>query len=1287
MENLLVPYQATLFIPGKSALVLAPHPDDEVFGCGGAIMRHVEQGIPVRVIVVSDGSHGVPAAERADYALQRQRESEAAAKVLGYGAPIFWPHRDREICYGEKLVQEILEVVNDTQADLIYAPSIWEMHPDHRAVGMATVEAVRRMGEAIRLALYEIGMPLRPNCLLDISNLAERKMMAMQCFVSQNEKQRYDLGIAALNRYRTYTLPAEVSAAEAYVLVSAEELANDALKLYHSERVRQKELGLPLDARDMPLVSVIIRSMDRPTLSDALDSVALQTYPNIEVIVVNAKGGRHSELNEKHFHIILRLVNQGKNGLSRVSAANTGLDNARGDWVLLLDDDDTIDPDHIHRLVHTAQTALARVVYTGVRVVDHHFHELYILDEEWDRSRLWQANFMPIHAVLFQRSLLLSGARFDEQFDVYEDWDFWAQLALTTPFTHIAGVSATYRLAGNSGLSHVSDSHFVQQARSLFYEKWRAQIPSNELAIAFARAEEARTLTSKLQDTENKLQMLDRDLQTSRSSLAKIKADLQGLQDAYAILERDRTALLASTSWRLTAPLRWLMTKLRKSGFLRRSIFRACRAIYHALPINSTLRIRLRSYALRSPMGRVLQKLWGGGLISGSKHSEMLSIDKEAVRAESHAALLKFLESNQKLKLPESSSPVVSILLVLYNQAGLTYRCLTALAEERSVTFETLIVDNASEDATALLLDRIEGAQIIRNHENEGFLLACNRAAKAASGEYLLFLNNDAVLLPGALSAAVTRMRNTPDAGAVGGKILLWSGKLQEAGSIIWQDGSCSGYGRGEDPDDSIFSHVRDVDYCSGAFLLTRRALFASMGQFDVDYIPAYYEESDYCARLWQAGYRVIYDPAVCIRHFEFASSDAKSDRAFALQKKNRSVFISKQPAFLQSQLTPSASNVLFARQRFKKGCRRILFIDDRLPRRDLGSGFPRALEFIKSLDQIGCFVTHYPLQFPHELWEEARKFLPETVEIAANRGAFGLQDFLEERQNFYHGIIVSRPHNMVVVNSIVSCHPEWFSGKMLVYDAEAMFSLREIVQAEVNGKPFSPEKSDLLIHEELAITKYANRIITVSQAEADHFVRYGKENVFVLGHALDIVEKTPGFQERAGYLFVGAMPSDSSPNADSLIWFLRHVWPIISAQGSAHLDIIGLCEAPAVLGFASDRVRIHGRVDSVSAFYASARLFIVPTRFAAGIPHKAHEAAAQGLPMVVTPLIASQLGWQDEIAVGDSAISFAKACLALYNDSALWTAKRLSALQAVERDCNRQRFQQTVESILAEQD
>src|SRR5690606_21592599 len=113
-------------------------------------------------------------------------------------------------------VQRRIAAVHTHKGGLVYCPCVLEMHPDHRAVALAAVEAVRRLGADLRLAQYEIGVPLRPNVLLDISGTAARKQAAMECFASQLARQRYDLDITALNRYRTYTLPATVTAAEAY---------------------------------------------------------------------------------------------------------------------------------------------------------------------------------------------------------------------------------------------------------------------------------------------------------------------------------------------------------------------------------------------------------------------------------------------------------------------------------------------------------------------------------------------------------------------------------------------------------------------------------------------------------------------------------------------------------------------------------------------------------------------------------------------------------------------------------------------------------------------------------------------------------------------------------------------------------------------------------------------------------------------------------------------------------------------------------------------------------------
>lgn len=215
-ESDFVPYSACAILPAQAALVLAPHPDDEVFGCGGAIARHVSAGVSVSVVVLTDGAlYGD--------ATVRQLECGQAAKVLGYGAPEFWNYPDRGLVCCDALVQRLVEKIAKMGADLVYAPSPWEVHPDHRQAHMLAVEAVRHSASNVRLALYEVGAPLRPNVLLDITALVETKKAAMCCFESQLKQQNYVAHMQALNRYRTFTLGHDVLSAEAYWLVSPQE--------------------------------------------------------------------------------------------------------------------------------------------------------------------------------------------------------------------------------------------------------------------------------------------------------------------------------------------------------------------------------------------------------------------------------------------------------------------------------------------------------------------------------------------------------------------------------------------------------------------------------------------------------------------------------------------------------------------------------------------------------------------------------------------------------------------------------------------------------------------------------------------------------------------------------------------------------------------------------------------------------------------------------------------------------------------------------------------------------
>ena len=184
---------------------------------------------------------------------------------------------------------------------------------------------------------------------------------------------------------------------------------------------------------------------------------------------------------------------------------------------------------------------------------------------------------------------------------------------------------------------------------------------------------------------------------------------------------------------------------------------------------------------------------------------------------------------------------------------------------------------------------------------------------------YLLFLNNDTEVQPGSVSAALETIEESESVGVVGGRLVFPDGRLQEAGSIIWNDGSCLGYGRGDSPWDAQYSYVRDVDYCSAAFLLTPRDLFLELGEFDDRYRPAYYEDVDYCVRVWKAGRRVVYNPLALVTHFEFGSASSVS-ASVAMQLERRAIFVDAHRDWLAAQAPPSAKGVLRARDRHGRG-------------------------------------------------------------------------------------------------------------------------------------------------------------------------------------------------------------------------------------------------------------------------------------------------------------------------------------------------------------------------------
>ena len=647
------------------------------------------------------------------------------------------------------------------------------------------------------------------------------------------------------------------------------------------------------------------------------------------------------------------------------------------------------------------------------------------------------------------------------------------------------------------------------------------------------------------------------------------------------------------------------------------------------------------------------------------------------------AELVNFIGAGAELRFVEDDQPIVSVVLVLHNRAELTLRCLKRLRERLSVPFELVIVDNGSTDDTEVVLRRLCGVTVLPQSNNLGFLRACNLAAQTARGTYLLFLNNDTEIQVGAVEAALETLARDVSIGVVGGRLVLPDGRLQEAGSIIWSDGSCAGYGRGDWPEAPQYSFSRDVDYCSAAFMLTPRQLFADLGGFDDRYQPAYYEDVDYCVRVWKANRRVVYDPRAVVQHVEFASSSSAT-AATAMQLDRRTLLVDAHRDWLAHQPPVSATTkgLLRARDR-RHGGQRILFIDDRVPHEISGFGDPRALAIVRSLVNLGHSVSLCPTAATQEEWTQIYEDLPRRVEVLRGYGTRELRRFLREHAHVFDTIIISRSHNMKMLRAKLGEWRNWAGGTRIVYDAEAITAARDVQRRRLRGDEVSATEAERLISAELSLARGADAVFAVSPEEARQFEAVAPGRVHVVGHGIDVAPTTRPFRERSGIVFVGAF-HELSPNADAVLWFISRVWPILRKElgDEVCLTVAGQNPPWELMAQGSEVVRVLGAITDLKPLYDHARVFVAPTRFASGIPIKVIHAAAHGVPAVVTSLLAHQLQWESgrELLAADSVKDFASAVCALYREERVWDQMRAAALGRVRADYSMRSLSMAIE-------
>ena len=307
----------------------------------------------------------------------------------------------------------------------------------------------------------------------------------------------------------------------------------------------------------------------------------------------------------------------------------------------------------------------------------------------------------------------------------------------------------------------------------------------------------------------------------------------------------------------------------------------------------------------------------------------------------------------------------------------------------------------------------------------------------------------------------------------------------------------------------------------------------------------------------------------------------------------------------------------------------RIVYIDDRIPKRTLGAGFPRSNDVVTTLARTGHHVVCSTSTFP--VIGDGYEDLPREVEIFD--GFRFRQKLVDDYLTCADVVWVSRPHNLKLLHSK---YPALFANRKfaLVYDAEAIFSPRSHDQAKLLGPaavPLNPlEPSGL--EEELSLAKLADAVVVVSEADRRVMQEAGVQSVHVVGHSISATPTTSPFEKRDAFLFVGSVHGSDNPNADSIREFCNTQWARIHRATGATFIVAGFGTELLRSEIADPTVEILGKQDDLRPLYDRARVFVVPTRYAAGMPFKAHEAAGFGVPMVVSPVIARQMQWESGV-------------------------------------------------------
>jgi GT2 family glycosyltransferase/glycosyltransferase involved in cell wall biosynthesis len=606
-------------------------------------------------------------------------------------------------------------------------------------------------------------------------------------------------------------------------------------------------------------------------------------------------------------------------------------------------------------------------------------------------------------------------------------------------------------------------------------------------------------------------------------------------------------------------------------------------------------------------------------------------------------------EIAKSLHFKKVATPQISIIIPIYGQISYTVKCLKSISDFLpKCTIEIIVVNDCSPDNSLEVLSLVNGITILSNEENKGFIRSCNKGANAASGKYVYFLNNDTEVTKDWLDELLLTFKNFPGTGYVGSKLIYPDGRLQEAGGLVWGNGTAWNFGRLQDPLLPVYNYAREVDYCSGASIMLPRSLFLDVGGFDEHYLPAYCEDTDLAIKLRDKGYRVIYQPLSTVIHYEGITSgtdETKGVKSYQVENLKK-LFNRWERRISQHQTEDQGSD----NAKDRRATKRVLYIDHGTPTPDQDSGSIDAFNHMLLLREMDFQVTFFA--------ENHFNYVPDLqrvgIEVLYRPFEEDLCAHIQSKGNRYDLVFICRPD--VAKRYMPQVRKYCSNAKVLFHTVDLHF-LRMQRAATLNKDKDYEILAEQMKFQELLLINHADMTTVISDYELELLqTLVENKKIKLLPYSRSIEGSRTGFDKRKDIVFVGGY--NHSPNVDAVLFFVQSVMPLLRTKlVDFKFYIVGSHAPEEILNLACDDIVVIGFIKELNPFLENIKLSVAPLRYGAGIKGKVGTSLSVGLPVVATNLAVEGMALSDgeNVLVANTPNEIADAICQLYKNEELW--------------------------------